>query len=62
MMPRKRPMPAVIAMRSDFGIPLTITSRTRNSVTSRNRHPEMNTAPSAACHVKPMPLTTVYAK
>ena len=36
MMPRNRPIPAVIEIRSDFGMPLTIASRTRNSVTSRN--------------------------
>jgi hypothetical protein len=52
-------MPAVMATRSACGMPLTIISRTRNSVTSKNRQPEMKTAPSAACHGKPMPLTTV---
>ncbi|MNN99526.1 hypothetical protein D3C81_2191910 [compost metagenome] len=56
---RNKPMPAVIATRMECGMPLTIISRTRNSVTSRNRQPEIKTAPSAASQGKPMPFTTV---
>ena len=55
---RNRPMPTVIAMRMDCGMPLMISSRRPNSVTSRNRQPETKTAPSAACQVKPMCSTT----
>ena len=61
-MPRNSPIPAVIATRIECGIPLTIILRMPNKLTSKNRQPEMNTAPSAACHAKPMPLTTAYAK
>jgi len=46
------PMPPVIAMRIECGIPLTIISRTLKSVTARNRHPDMNTAPSAGKRIR----------
>ena len=55
---RNRPMPTVIASRSDCGMPLMICSRIRSTVTSMNRQPEMKTAPSAACQVKPIAPTT----
>ncbi len=44
-------MPTVIAVRSDCGMPAMNSSRNPVTVTMRNRHPEMNTAPSATCHV-----------
>gem|GEM_PF-6145068 len=51
-------MPAGMAVRKDCGMLLMISSRTRSTLTSKNRQPEISTAPSAACHGKPMPLTT----
>ena len=44
-------MPAEIEYFSEVGIALTIHSRTLNRLSSTNRQPEMNTAPSAVCHV-----------
>ena len=55
---RNRPMPTVMALRSDCGMPSMMCLRMPNSVTTRNKQPEMNTAPSAACQVKPMCSTT----
>ena len=55
-------MPAEMANLSERGMALTIASRTLNRLTRMNSRPEMNTAPSAACQVKPMPLTTAKAK
>ena len=62
MMARNRPMPAEIDSLSECGIALTIHSRMRNRLIRMNRQPEMNTAPSAACQLKPMPCTTAKAK
>ena len=44
-------MPTAIARRNECGMPRMISSRSPVTVTSRNRQPEMNTAPSAVCHV-----------
>jgi hypothetical protein len=55
---RNRPMPTAIALRSDCGMPRMMSSRKPVKVTTRNRQPEMKTAPSATCQVKPMPSTT----
>ena len=55
---RNRPMPTVMAVRSECGMPLTIISRNPSTLTSTNRQPEMNTAPSADCHGTPIPSTT----
>ena len=47
-----------MALRIEVGIPAI--NQRRMPVTDRNRNtsPEMNTAPSAACQVKPMCSTT----
>ena len=42
---------AVIAVRSECGMPRMMISRKPVKVTSRNRQPETNTAPSATCHL-----------
>ncbi len=55
---KNMPMPTVMAVRIDAGMPLTIISRSLNTLTRINRQPEMNTAPSATSHDRPMPLTT----
>ena len=62
MIARKRPIPAEMANFSDRGMALTTASRTLNTLTAMNNKPEMNTAPSAACQVKPIPFTTAKAK
>jgi len=41
------------------GMPLTIISLSRNTLTRMNRQPEMNTAPSAASQEIFKPSTTV---
>ena len=48
---RNKPIPTVMATRMDCGMPLMICSRIRNTVTSKNKQPETNTAPNAACQV-----------
>jgi hypothetical protein len=50
MIARNRPMPAEIASFCERGIALMIHSRNLNRLTSTISRPEMNTAPSAACH------------
>jgi hypothetical protein len=62
MSARNRPMPTVIAVRSERGMPATIMLRRPSTVTRMNRQPEMNTAPSAAGQAMPMPSTTANAK
>eukprot|EP01036_Dinobryon_divergens_P018288 gene18288-24905_t len=47
---RNMPMPTVIAVRKDCGMPCMKSSRSPVTVTIRNRQPEMNTAPRATCH------------
>jgi hypothetical protein len=49
MMPRKRPMPAEIAMRCEVGMASTMSSRTCVTLRMRKSTPEMKTAPSATC-------------
>ena len=44
-------MPAVIALRSECGMPAISQARAPVMVSSRNTMPEMNTAPSACCQV-----------
>jgi hypothetical protein len=51
MSARNMPMPTVIAVRNDCGMPAMNSSRNPVTVTIKKRHPEMNTAPSATCHV-----------
>ncbi len=47
-------MPAAIAERIECGMPATSQRRTPVTVRIRKMQPEMNTAPSACCQVKPM--------
>ena len=47
---KNSPMPTVMALRSDCGMPRMMSPRRPKIVTAMNRQPEMNTAPSAACH------------
>ncbi|MNC94216.1 hypothetical protein D3C83_110180 [compost metagenome] len=58
IMPRKRPMPAVIAIFRLLGILSTMYSRTGVTDRMKNRIPEMKTAPSATSQLWPMPSTT----
>ena len=58
MMPRNRPMPAEIAIFRLRGMALMTHSRTGRMVRMMNSTPDRNTAPSATCHVCPMPSTT----
>ena len=51
MIARNMPMPTTMAVRMDCGMPRTISSRSPSSVMARNKQPEMNTAPSAVCHL-----------
>src|SRR3984893_9985260 len=51
MMPRKRPIPAEIAIFCDKGMASTIQERIRVRLRIRNNTPEMNTAPSATCQL-----------
>ena len=62
MMPRNMPMPAATALRIECGMPATSQRRTPVTVRIRKMQPEMKTAPSACCQVKPMAPTTVKAK
>ena len=58
MIARNRPIPAVMAMRMERGIPSTMIARSPVSVTMRKQRPDMNTAPRAAGQAKPRPCTT----
>ena len=51
MIARNSPMPTVMAMRIERGMPSTMIRRRPVSVTTMKSRPEMNTAPSAACQV-----------
>ena len=55
-------MPAAMALRIECGMPSISQRRTPVTVRIRKITPEMNTAPSACCQVKPMVPTTVKAK
>ena len=55
---RKRPIPTVMAMRMERGMPAMMSARRPVRVTIRKHRPEMNTAPKAACQEKPRPWTT----
>ncbi len=56
------PIPPAVACFNPSGIPFTICSRTRVTVSSTNSTPEKNTAPSAVCHGTCIPRQTVYVK
>ena len=58
----KSPMPAEMPSLKLRGMALISHSRTGTTLRIRNTTPDRNTAPSATCHVWPMPSTTVYAK
>ncbi len=62
MIPRNRPKPAATALRIECGMPSTSQRRTPVTVRIRKITPEMKTAPSACCQVKPIAPTTVKAK
>ena len=62
MIARNKPMPAAIALRMECGMPAISQLRIPVTVRSRKIKPEMNTAPSACCQVKPMAPTTPKAK
>ena len=55
-------MPAPMPSFSDIGMAFTSHSRMRSRLMMRNSTPERNTAPSATCHDRPMPFTTVKVK
>lgn len=52
------PIPAAVECFSPSGMPLTICSRTRVTVSRTNRTPEKNTTPSAVRQGMPMPRQT----
>ena len=58
----KSPTPAATAACSSNGMAERMIWRTPSSVSRKKASPETNTAPSAACHGMPMPLTTEYVK
>ncbi len=53
------PIPPAVACFNPSGIPFTICSRTRVTVSSTNSTPEKNTAPSAVGHGTCIPMQTV---
>src|SRR5690625_2206693 len=60
--PKNRPIPAAMAERNDLGMPAIIQVRAPLTVSKTKITPEINTAPSACCQVKPNAPTTVKAK
>ena len=59
MIEMKRPIPTVMAIFMEAGIPSTIICRIDVNVNTRKTRPEMNTAPNAVCQDTPIPRTTV---
>ena len=58
MRTRNSPIPADMAIFCDLGMESIIHCRAWDRVSSRNRTPAKNTAPSAVCQGSPMPITT----
>jgi hypothetical protein len=56
------PTPPPTAENNERGTALMISCRTPETVSSKNAAPDKNTQPSAVCHGRPMPFTTVYVK
>ncbi len=56
------PIPAAVECFKLSGIPLTICSRTRVTVSTKNSAPDKNTTPSAVCHGMCMSRHTEYVK
>ena len=56
------PIPAAVECFKQFGIPLTICSRTRVMVSRTNNTPDKKTTPRAVRQGIPMPRHTEYVK
>ncbi|MPM75404.1 hypothetical protein SDC9_122397 [bioreactor metagenome] len=57
-----KPIPALMAVLTDFGMALAIASLTLNAVSIMNITPSIKTAVNANCQVCPIPKTTENAK